>query len=62
VAGLRQLGLIDPGLNLANIVDGPNLSRKLGDFTKEQFSGFLALLDSVAPSPIAPGNPIRQEP
>lgn len=62
MAGLRQLGLIDPGLDLANIVDGRNLSRKLGDFTEEQFSRFLELLDSVAPAPVAPGNPIRQEP
>lgn len=53
-AQLRTLGLIDPGLDLADIVDGRNLARKLGDLTEEQLSGFLELLAGAA-SP-APGN------
>jgi len=50
MARLRALGLFDPTLDLAGIVDGRVLSRRLADFTEEQFSGFLELLDAVASS------------
>jgi hypothetical protein len=48
VARLRTLGLFDPTLDLAEIVDGRALSRRLAELSAEQFSTFLELLDAVA--------------
>ena len=48
IAGsLRKLDLLDHTVNVNDILDGRNLSTRLGDFTEEQFARFLELLDSL---------------
>jgi hypothetical protein len=50
-AGLRQLRLVDPGLDVAQVASGRNLTRKLGELTEDEFSALTELLDSVVGPP-----------
>jgi hypothetical protein len=59
VARLCAIGLFDPALDLDAIVDGRRLSRRFTDFTDDQFSAFLELIDAVASSAPDAGNMVK---